>query len=93
MKVISEILKVAGENSDEIVQAVGYKLGTASLVTNIGLAATLKAGVIVMVDTWTLGDTAIVISMCVSVMFGFKLHMDWKLAKLRHENELKEKNK
>jgi hypothetical protein len=89
---MAEIAKTINDHSEEVIQAVGYKAGTASVIANVSLAASIKAGMIVMVDTWTLSDTAIVVSMCVSIMFFFKLHADWRLSRLSHDiKELEKK--
>lgn len=79
------ILAIIQEKSSEILNAVGNKLGVASLSANIGIAAMIEAGIIDLVGSWGLADTAIVISMCVSIMFFFKLRMDYKKTKLEIE--------
>jgi len=62
----------------EILNAVGTKAGVGSIAANIGIAASFQAGIIDLAGSWGLADTAIVISMCVSVMFFFKLRADYK---------------
>jgi len=84
------ILAIIQEKMGEIFEAVGNKIGVASVVANVGIAASVEAGILEMVDSWGLADTAIVISMCVSIMFFFKLRMDYKKTKL--EIELMKKN-
>jgi hypothetical protein len=82
----------AKEAVAEVLNVVGNKLGVASVATNVGLAASFNAGLIQIVDTWSLSDTAIVVSMGVSVMWCLKLWMDYKLSKLNYEIKMKEKN-
>lgn len=77
----------------EILNAVGNKLGVAAISANIGIAASFRAGLIDLVGSWGLADTAIVVSMCVSVMFGFKLRMDYKKTKLEIELMKKKEDK
>lgn len=69
----------------EILNAVSNKLGVASIAANVGIAASIESGLIDLVDSWGLADTAIVISMCVSIMFFFKLRMDYKVRKLEYK--------
>ena len=71
----------------EILNAVGNKTGVVALFANLGLAASISE----LVGDWGLADTAIVISMCVSIMFFFKLRMDYKKTKLEIKL-MKEKN-
>ena len=63
---------------EEVLNAVSNKTGVVSLFANLGLAASISE----LVGDWGLADTAIVISMCVSIMFFFKLRMDYKKTKL-----------
>jgi len=74
---------------EEILNAVGNKTGVVSLFANLGLAASISE----IVGSWGLADTAIVISMCVSIMFFFKLRMDYKKTKLEIELIKKKESK
>jgi len=62
----------------QVINAVGNKTGVASISANVGIAAMIEAGIVDLAGSWGLADTAIVISMCVSVMFFFKLRADYK---------------
>ncbi len=70
----------------EILNAVGNKAGFISLFANLSLAAWISE----VVGSWGLGDSAIVVSMVVSVMWCFKLRADYKLANVTEEKVLLE---
>ena len=72
-------------STGELLSAVGNKAAIASIAANVGIAASIKAGLVGLVGSWGLSDTAIVISMCVSIMLFFKLRMDLKVRKLEYE--------
>ena len=71
---------------EEALNAAGNKVGAISIFANLGLAAWFGE----VVEAWTLGDTAIIVSMFVSVMWCLKLWGDYKLSKLNYEIKMKE---
>jgi len=66
----------------QAINAVGDKVGMTAVSTNVGIVAMIESGLIEIVDGWGLSDTALVVSMCVSVMFIIKLRLDIKKTKL-----------
>ena len=58
-------------STGELLSAVGNKAAIASIAANVGIAASIKAGLVGLVGSWGLSDTAIVITMCVSIMLFF----------------------
>lgn len=61
------------------------RVGLGSIVATAGITASVEAGLIGMIDSWGMTDTALVVSTAVSVMFFFKLRMDYKKTKLEIE--------
>ena len=82
---IAKIIDAVGQPASEIINAVGYKTGTASISATVGILASIEAGIIEIVSTWSMPDTALLVSTCVSVMFFFKLKMDYNKTKLEME--------
>jgi hypothetical protein len=79
------MLDAIGQPAAEAINAIGHKVGLTAVVANIGIVASIEAGIIELVSTWGMPDTALVVSTAVSVMFFFKLKMDYNKAKLEIE--------
>jgi hypothetical protein len=78
------------------ISAVGHKLGLASVGANIGIAASIEAGVIGLADSWGMPETALLASTAVSIMWFFRLRSGIKkdkidMAKTQLEMELMKK--
>jgi hypothetical protein len=66
----------------ELADAIVNRVGLGSIAATVGITASVEAGLIEMIDTWGMTDTALLISMTGGVMFALKLRMDMKKAAL-----------
>lgn len=93
---IERMLDAAGEPIAEAINAVSHKLGLASVGTNIGIVASIEAGIIGLADSWGMPETALLASTAVSIMWFFRLRSGIKkdkvdMAKTQLEMELMKK--
>jgi hypothetical protein len=82
--------------SHPAINAVGHKLGLASIGANIGIVASIEAGIIGLADSWGMPETALLASTAVSIMWFFRLRSGIKkdkcdMAKTQLEMELMKK--
>jgi hypothetical protein len=67
------MLDAISHPASEMINAVGYKTGLASIGANIGIVASIEAGVIGLADSWGMPETALLASTAVSIMWFFRL--------------------
>ncbi len=93
---IERMLDAASEPVAEAINAVGHKLGIASVGASVGIVTSIKAGIIGLADSWGMPETALLASTAVSIMWFFRLRSGIKkdkvdMAKTQLEMELMKK--